>query len=55
MKELLAAIGKTGTIELNGLSVSVTILDVKRSYGHTRFLVTPVAGEGQAWTEAVSY
>lgn len=47
------SVGKTGTINVNGLIVEVTIKDYKNSYGRDRFLVTPVAGQGEVWTELV--
>jgi len=47
------SVGKTGTINVNGLIVEVTIKDYKNSYGRDRFLVTPVAGKGEVWTELV--
>lgn len=54
MKELLQNIGKEAEISVGGLTVLVTIDDVKKSYGHDRFLVTPIAGRGSVWVEAVS-
>lgn len=43
--------GKTGHIELNGLKVKVNILDYKTAYGNERWLVSPISGSGQTWTE----
>lgn len=54
MKEKLKLIGKKGTINVSGLIVEVKILDFKMSYGHERYLVTPVAGKGEVWTETVT-
>ncbi len=54
MKELLQNIGKEAEIFIGGLNVLVKIDDVKKSYGHDRFLVTPIAGRGSVWVEAVS-
>ena len=47
-------IDKKGTIRIQGgVQVTVKILDVKNSYGRERFLVTPMDGQGEAWTENV--
>ena len=44
-------IGKTGALRCEYLSVDVTIVDAKRSYGRTLLLVRPVAGSGEQWVE----
>ena len=44
-------IGKTGLLRCEYLSVDVTIVDAKRSYGRTLLLVRPVAGSGEQWVE----
>jgi hypothetical protein len=44
-------IGKTGVLRCEYLSVDVTIIDAKRSYGRTLLLVRPVAGSGEQWVE----
>lgn len=44
-------VGKKGTVWFGELEVEVEILDYKNSYGRDRFLVTPVAGTGETWTE----
>lgn len=55
MKELYEKyVNKEAFIRLGGLIVFVTITDVKLSYGRERYLVTPNAGEGEVWVEAVS-
>ena len=36
---------------VNGLEVLVRITDVKRSYGRTRYLVTPINGSKSVWVE----
>lgn len=46
-----AYISKTGTIESNGLNVSVRIKDARTRYGHLDLWVTPVAGFGERWVE----
>ena len=52
-REHLKDINKVGVIEKGGLVFQVRILDAKQSYGRTRWLVTPLAGSGQEWTERV--
>ena len=55
MKEKLQKyIGKIETINLDGLMVKVMIKDVKNSYGKDRYLITPVEGSGEKWTEKIS-
>ncbi len=55
MKELLAVINKEGTITTGGLKVNIRVNDVKQSYGRTRYLVSPISGEGEVWVESVSF
>lgn len=52
-KENSKLIGKKATISIGGLDIAVKILDYKFSYGRNRWLVTPVAGEREIWTETV--
>jgi hypothetical protein len=47
--ELAAMVGERRTLGLDGLQVAVTVLDVKKSYGQARALVTPVDGSGSVW------
>jgi len=54
MKELIQAIGKKGLIQIGGLNVEVKVLDVKQSYGRDRYLVTPIAGNGEVWIECIN-
>jgi hypothetical protein len=51
--ELAGAIGKRGTIRAGELAIEVEILNTKSSYGKVRYLVRPVAGSGETWTENV--
>jgi hypothetical protein len=52
MKELLQKwYHRVVYIHLGGLQIKVTILDIKVSYGQTRFLVSPVTGKGEIWVE----
>lgn len=52
--EPASTIGKKVSVQYNGLAFDVTIRDVKRTYGRVRYLVEPVAGNGQAWVESFS-
>jgi hypothetical protein len=36
------------------LTVAVRILDLKEVSGQTRWLVTPIAGEGEVWVNTVT-
>ncbi len=53
MKEMMQYIGKHYSIHLGGLAVHVEIIDVKQSYGRTRFLVKPLQGRGEVWVESI--
>jgi hypothetical protein len=50
--ELSQAIGKTGLLRFDALSVSVKIMDAKTAYGNVRYLVTPVSGTGSVWVDS---
>ncbi len=47
-------LNKEATYRINGLQVRVKIVDVKLSYGQTRFLIQPVAGTGEVWVDQSS-
>ena len=49
-KDLNAYIGKTGQVDLDGLTVQVKVTDARVRFGHTDLLLTPVAGTGSRWT-----
>lgn len=52
MKEQIEKyVGKDGSILLNDMRINVRVIDVKESYGKMRWLVTPLSGMGQTWTE----
>ena len=36
---------------VNGLEIAVRIVDAKRSYGRTRYLITPINGSQSVWVE----
>jgi hypothetical protein len=40
------------TIDMNGVRINVEIVDVKRSYGNERFLITPISGNGEVWVDS---
>lgn len=55
MKELLKKIGQEGRVRYGALSFDVVVKDVKVTYGRTRYLVSPVVGEGEEWKEDVIF
>lgn len=53
-KDKVANVGKKGMYTLRGdggIAIEVVIMDYKNSYGRDRWLVKPVAGTGEVWTE----
>jgi hypothetical protein len=57
VREMSARIGQLmlwAPKPIPGFGVSVTITDVKTSYGNTRYEIQPVAGEGRLWVDAAS-
>ena len=50
-KDKVAKVGEKGTMFTGGFKVEVEIVDYKNSYGRDRWLVKPVAGSGEVWTE----
>jgi hypothetical protein len=49
--KVLSTVGKKGSISVGGFRVEVEVIDYKNSYGRDRYLVSPVAGSGEIWTE----
>jgi|KBSSwiS6_1023812.scaffolds.fasta_scaffold01291_5 hypothetical protein len=47
--EMVEVIGRTGDLFIEDLVVTVQILDVRKAFGRTDFLVTPVDGQKQQW------
>ena len=45
------AIGKTTLLRVESFNMQVVIMDVKRAYGNTRYLVEPTTGSGSAWVD----
>jgi hypothetical protein len=54
--ELSKVLGARGlfSLALDGgdLKVPVEVLDVKRSYGNTRYKIQPIGGIGSAWVDS---
>ena len=42
---------KMGTVEFDGLVVSITVTGARFRYGHIDLRVTPVSGRGDRWIE----
>ena len=38
----------------NGLQIKVEVIDLKQSYGRTRYQVKPLEGKGTAWVEVIT-
>jgi hypothetical protein len=51
VRELAQSIGKTGTYQIKDMKINVEVLDAKVSWGQTRYLITPVSGEGSRWVQ----
>jgi hypothetical protein len=49
--EMAQVIGKVADLRIESFQIKIRILDVKVSYGNTRYLVKPVAGSGEAWVD----
>jgi hypothetical protein len=49
-------VGRTGTLDVNGMMFDVKIVDVSLAYGRTRYMVEPMAGggRGSVWEERVT-
>jgi hypothetical protein len=46
LAQLAQLIGQQGNLSIDGLEVSVKIVNIKQAYGNTRYEVTPVSGSG---------
>jgi hypothetical protein len=51
----MAVIGREGIVRYDTIKVAVRVLDVKTSYGCTRYLIAPIAGGGEAWIDAARF
>jgi len=49
---LAVFVGCAGSLHVDSLTVAVTILDARRVWNRTDYLVTPVRGSGQQWVSA---
>lgn len=43
---------RNGTIDIDGLIVSITVIDARFRYGHIDLKVIPVSGRGERWMES---
>jgi hypothetical protein len=50
-RDKVAKVGEKGMMFAGGFKVEVEIVDYKNSYGRDRWLVKPIAGSGEVWTE----
>lgn len=53
-KAAASVIDCVGSIDVKGLRINVTIIDVKNVYGCERYLIVPRNGTGEAWVNADS-
>lgn len=49
--DLASFAGRSGSIDFNGLTIRVRILEARLRYGHIDVRLTPEAGEGERWVE----
>lgn len=49
--ELAALVGTEADVQAGAFLIRCRVLDVKESYGRVRYLVTPLTGSGETWTE----
>lgn len=47
--EIVKLLNTTVSITVEGFTIQVKIVDAKKAYGCTRYLVEPVNGSGQQW------
>jgi hypothetical protein len=50
--DLTSLVGRRGTIDLNSLTVNVSVRNARHRYGHVDLLISPDAGSGEQWVEA---
>lgn len=50
-REMMPAVGQTALLLIENFSIPVRVADVKHVYGRPRFLVRPLAGNGEQWVE----
>jgi hypothetical protein len=44
--------GRTGVLEVEGLTINVKIINARKRFGHLDFLVTPTGGFGERWIQS---
>ena len=54
MKQYANNIGKSASIDVDGMQVRVKVLDFKIVFGTVKYLVQPLTGTGTAWKNADS-
>lgn len=47
-------LNKKANLKVDGITIEVTVMDVRYSYGKIRFGVTPIAGSGIGYFEDVT-
>lgn len=53
-KKVGEEVGKNAYVIIGKVKFEVLVKDIKNSYGKTRYLIAPIAGRGEMWTEKVS-
>jgi hypothetical protein len=48
---MIPAVGATVLVACEQMNIACAVRDVKMSYGRPRFLVRPLAGNGEQWVE----
>lgn len=51
-KHMHPSIGTIGTVLLEGLAVSVRVVDMRQRWGTVDALIRPIEGHGEKWIEA---
>jgi hypothetical protein len=44
--------GQRSTIRMDGLTIQVKVIDLRRVWNRVDALITPIAGEGETWVDA---
>ena len=44
--------GRTGVLEVEGLTINVKIVNARKRFGHLDFLITPTGGFGERWIQS---
>jgi hypothetical protein len=51
MDRTKVVVGNTAVLEMDGLNVSVRIINTKQAFGRLDVLIEPVRGSGQKWVQ----